>query len=105
MGTNYYHRTNICPKCGRFDEQHIGKSSAGWSFSFHGTEAIRSYKEWLVLLEAGGKIFNEYDEEIPLHKLKALVEAKRGGRNHTREYPGDNWVDAEGHSFSGYEFS
>ncbi len=36
MGINYYHRTNICKECGRYDERHIGKSSHGWQFSFHG---------------------------------------------------------------------
>ena len=47
MGTNYYARYNICKHCNRFDEIHIGKSSAGWQFSFHATHEIRSYKDWL----------------------------------------------------------
>ena len=105
MGTNYYHRTNTCPRCGRYDEQHIGKSSAGWSFSFHGTETIRSYKGWLKVLEGGGKIFNEYGDEVTLADFKELVKYKSGGKKHAEEYPRDNWLDEEGYSFSGYEFS
>lgn len=107
MGTNYYHRTNICPECGRYDEQHIGKSSAGWSFGFQGTPTIRSYKDWLLLLGIpGSKIFDEYGREISLEDFKANVEAKRNGKKHSAHYPGpDNWIDEEGHSFSGYEFS
>jgi len=50
MGTNYYHRTNICEKCGRFDETHIGKSSWGWTFSFHGPNGVSSYANWLKTL-------------------------------------------------------
>ena len=105
MGTNYYHRTNICPECGRYDEQHIGKSSAGWAFTFQSAQGIRSYKGWLKVLEGGGKIYDEYGREVSLEELKALVEAKKGGRNHAVEYPRDNWLDEEGYSFSGYEFS
>lgn len=30
MGTNYYAIKNLCECCNRSDEEHIGKSSAGW---------------------------------------------------------------------------
>ena len=105
MGTNYYHRTNTCPRCGRYDEQHIGKSSGGWSFSFQGTDSIRSYSDWLQILEGNGKIFTEYGEEVTLEDFKELVNYKSGGKNHAKLYPDDSWLDNEGHSFSSYEFS
>lgn len=105
MGTNFYLRTNVCPNCGRYDEQHIGKSSYGWSFTFQGTSEIRSYKHWLGLLVGEGKIFDEYGRIWTLGDFKAKVEAKQGGRNHAREYPQYSWVDEEGHSFSEAAFS
>lgn len=111
MGTNYYHRTNICPKCGRFDEKHIGKSSSGWTFSFQGSNKIRSYKDWLEILESGGKIYDEYYCEVPLDKFKKMIENKKQEKlNHTlfcrQNYSClDTWLDDEDNSFSGNEFS
>jgi hypothetical protein len=120
MGTNYYHRTNICECCNRYDETHIGKSSGGWTFSFQGfkkayeddeTEEVLSYADWLNRLQSGGKIFDEYGDEVSLDEFMALVEMKKGEkRNHTiycrTHHPGlDNWLDADGHSFSAGEFS
>src|SRR3990172_4852768 len=88
MGCNYYFKPNPeprCPTCHRSLEEtgtiHIGKSSYGWAFSFHGTEKIRSYADWLVVLEAGGEISSQYDEPIPLADFKALVLAKQDGKN------------------------
>lgn len=108
MGTNYYHRKNICPKCGRYDEEHIGKSSCGWQFSFHGTNEIRSYKDWMIELKKG-EIFNEYDEKISLDELMKMIESKRGGKNHYDECIGkydmrNGWKDEEGNSFSPEDF-
>lgn len=141
MGTNYYHHKYVgecCNSCGRSEEkvvEHIGKSSAGWSFSFHGTDEIRSAKDWEKSLLAGGKIFNEYDEEQTVAEFMAMVEAKKGGLNHVRDLSnpdsdyyqpisntaawrgsetawmtkriaeGKEWLDPEGHSFSAGEFS
>ncbi len=111
MGTNYFHRTNICEKCGRHDERHIGKSSMGWVFTFQAygnndiednEPVIMSYKDWLKALEAGGKIFDEYGEETSLDDFKAMVERKRDSpHNQALEYPDRfNFVDDEGNSFS-----
>ena len=45
MGTNYYLLTEACAHCKRGDEKiHLGKCSAGWSFSFRG---YRKHKDWL----------------------------------------------------------
>jgi hypothetical protein len=126
MGCNYYHRTNICEGCGRYDEQHIGKNSAGWTFSFQGyyedndpdddestppATAIHSYRDWLRVLEAGGKIYNEYGERVTLEEFKELVEDRRTApHNHTTycqiHHPTDDcWLDEEGHSFSSADFT
>lgn len=108
MGTNYFHRTNICECCGRYDELHIGKSSGGWQFSFrgycddfmvYGAPVIRSYRDWLVQLEPRvqvfedgkeikfepiGRIFDEYGKEVSLDDFKTLVEQKKSEPlNHT----------------------
>jgi len=114
MGTNYYHRINICPTCGHSENvEHIGKSSVGWRFSFHGTYDIKSYSDWLFVLASEGKIYNEYNEEVTLKDFKELVNEKKGGTSHAgwcREnrptrYGYDDWEDKDGNSFSGYEFS
>lgn len=126
MGTNYYARRNSCEHCGRGDDElHIGKSSGGWSFSFHAyrewetwdDDPIDSYARWLeVLSEPGVTIRNEYGEDVTLDKLKELIASKVNGTKHA-EYvktdplcqrfckPGDDWLDDEGHSFSRGDFS
>jgi hypothetical protein len=117
MGTNYYHR-----------------SSAGWTFSFHGTDKIRSYQGWLKVLEFGGDIVDEYGNELTLEDFKEMIEAKSSAKlNHARDVydprsdynktmeeqhgtnealrwnrrigPATEWLDEDGHSFSGHEFS
>ena len=107
MGTNYYYRDEKCPTCGRYDERHIGKSSAGWTFNFRGYDDIRSYKDWLAILEKEQVIiYDEYGDTISLEDFKKLVESKRNSfHNHAKEYPQYSWLDKEGNSFSDNEFS
>lgn len=111
MGTNYYARTNACKCCKRGEDTHIGKSSAGWTFSFHATYEIKSYKAWLkVLSKKGTLIFDEYDREKSLEDFKKLVEAKRDAKfNHAIECKDSEYdksfLDEEGNSFSEGEFS
>lgn len=125
MGTNYFHRTNICDCCGRFDERHIGKSSGGWQFSFHGyrpdevwgsTVSIESWEDWKELLIGEPFIFDEYKKQISLNEFFVLVSKKQANPknlNHTTyclgRYGSDvdasNWLDPEGYSFSDTEFS
>ncbi len=105
MGTNYYHRIPPCPKCGHVVDVHIGKSSHGWTFSFHGTETIRSWKVWKKVLERGGEIYDEYDRIVPLDEFKVLVMHKAMEKlNHAKEYPDDCWLDDEGHGFQDSNF-
>lgn len=118
MGTNYYWYKNPepCPSCGHESEGlHIGKSSAGWTFSFHGTEEVRSWEDWKKVLQSGGKIFDEYGDEKSFEEMRRVVENRshpRGLLNHFDycavhhpEHNRENWKDDEGHSFSPGEFS
>jgi len=125
MGTNYYHRTNICDCCNRYDEKHIGKSSAGWQFSFQGYEdapEILSYKDWLrvlwqsLMIDKTGKIFNEYNKEMSYDDFVEMVKKKQSGPHNQydevqkeckeRGYSIQNdWKDEEGYAFTFAEFS
>ena len=110
MGTNYYHHQNCCEHCGRPEKiEHIGKSSGGWTFSFHATDTIRSWKDWQIeLTEPNSKIYDEYHREVPYPEFFSLVEEKKQEkRNHSICYPDredGNFLDDEGNSFSKYEF-
>ncbi len=123
MGTNYYHRTNICPHCDRHDKHHIGKSSGGWTFSFHGEKenpewnslkgVVASFTDWKERLKEG-KIFDEYGKEVSLEDFLQLVEAKRDEKNnhttyckihHAQHAVKGCWLDDEGNSFSDGAFS
>jgi len=75
MGTNYYWRYNICDKCNRYDELHIGKSSFGWAFSLHVYPeqkwadddyiVIENLEDWKEKFTTeGSKIFDEYNREV-----------------------------------------
>jgi len=109
MGTNYYVRKNYCKYCKRFDgNEHIGKSSYGWQFSFQATFDIKSYEQWLVYLK-DKDIVDEYGETISLENFKKLVNSKRGGLNHSDECKGNpydySFKDDEGYSFTEINFS
>lgn len=111
MGTNYYVAPKPCSHCGNSPEPiHIGKSSAGWTFTFHAVEGISSFEDWKEYL-ADKIIVDEYWREISLQDFIQLVESKKGEKfNHaietTRECVCDeSFLDPEGHAFSPYEFS
>ncbi len=92
MGTNFYHRINICSECRRYDERHIGKSSVGWQFSFKGWKdsegrpAIKSWQDWKYILKTfkDGQIFDEYGKEW----------------SYGSSYLQDSWKDTEGWDFT-----
>lgn len=126
MGTNFYAIFKACPHCGHGESIHIGKRSAGWKFSFHGTDTIRSWVDWKEKLsDPSVLIQNEYGERLTFDEFRQTVEATEGhdldhinecleGVNspyHTREYArnglknGSLWHDPEGWSFSSGEFS
>jgi len=126
MGTNYYARYNMCKCCGRYELIHIGKSSIGWEFSFHGYGndyepfIIKSFKDWIkIIKEKEMDIVDEYDDVISLNELIDLVKSKKGGENmykYTERGVGKHqdfeksllkhmWKDDEGNSFSDRDFS
>lgn len=124
MGTNYYHRTNICKCCNRYDKQHIGKSSGGWEFSFQGYKdeenqpKIASFEDWKREFQADGKIFDEYGKEYSFDEFVKMVETKKGGtfndRPNLNQYDyckekgcitSRDWKDDDGHAFTSAEFS
>lgn len=121
MGTNYYHRTDICPHCNRYKERHIGKSSAGWQFFFRGYNeqvVISSFEDWKRELQAEGRIFDEYGQEISYDDFVKMVEEKQNLKSNLNHYDycigeaasrgydmNNDWKDKEGYSFCSSEFS
>lgn len=127
MGTNFYLTLNECDKCGRFDELHIGKASAGWQFLWQGfnpqeweieenpdVRVIRSVKDWIPLLEKG-VIHDGRGSEVSVGELLEIVDKKRdrdllNNTEYLQKHHGyisedDAWNDEDGHPFSGRDFS
>ena len=145
MGTNYYtkYKEKSCPNCkgsGKdyvtdypfnkddcwtcygtgYSFLHIGKSSAGWQFSFRAYEDLKltSYQDWLEFL-IDKEIYNEYGEIVELKDLLELIKNKQteDNLNHCTycrkdKYPyviehgyNDCFLDKEGYSFTLTEFS
>jgi hypothetical protein len=129
MGTNYYVASNHCECCDRYDEEyHIGKSSGGWAFSFHGYRAERlvSWQAWKEFLK-DKVIMDEYGERIDYdwfveyiegpkapsytnaHGRKNLQHNDEGRKPSNFGYawfnPEYDWDDPEGYAFCSREFS
>lgn len=112
MGTNFYARIKPCNECGLSKEEiHIGKSSYGWTFTFHATDEIKSYKDWLIFLEDSHVlIFDECGDKISLEDFKEMVEKKKDEKmNHAIYCKEDkydhSYLDEERNSMSPGEFS
>lgn len=87
MGTNYYWRDQPCAGCGRYEQLHVGKSSAGWCFLFriyehrleseehpewgYGPESplgfpVLSRSDWRsVFTGRPGELWDEYGRKVP----------------------------------------
>jgi len=107
MGTNYYYEEKVCKTCKHAKKtSHIGKSSGGWTFSFYCEHGGTTWKEWQVLLqENGGRIVDEYGDEISFKDFKEVVEDRGDDLlNHAIEHPTNCYTDAEGYSFCTTEF-
>lgn len=109
MGTNYY---VIKKKPSLYNSAlHIGKSSAGWKFCFHGYQAIdnplvseysdlniNSVDDWKALLNNKDfVILDEYDETISYKDFFDMVEEKQSENNP------EDFVDCA--NIGGYRFS
>lgn len=112
MGTNYYTVSNYCECCKRHDREHIGKSSAGWSFSFQGTDEIRDFDTWLANVKSAAWIVDEYGTRVTLDELLTMIDNERGGKrqgDYDKESPygsfSQSWLDQYGNSFSGGDWS
>ena len=75
---------------------HIGKSSAGWKFTFNNNEwryytTIDELKEWLK----SHLIISEYGDVISFEDFWNKVESKQN----TQEHEGENYVLIEGYDF------
>lgn len=116
MGTNFYIKTKKCNECGHKPEGlHLGKSSAGWQFSFQYNggkyyKSVEAMKEWLK----GKEIENEYGETVTYDQFWKMVDDKQSEKlNHAvycrEHYPErrEKEIDflIEGYSFSNCEFS
>ncbi len=109
MGTNYYVQFKTCEHCHHVPtDLHIGKSSAGWTFSFHAIPdlGLTSWEAWRYFL-VDENIVDEYGRHCYLIDFVSMVERKTTeARSHAKEYQSDNdYLDPEGHSFSDVEFS
>lgn len=134
MGTNYYWRHNACGTCDRYDEWHICKSRVSFRGRFEAPEwdedtcsygpqrpVVVSWQEWKALLRGGGEVWDEHGVRLAAAAFIADVEStSRAARR--RQYDwcvahpervqnvdvvGDRgtWLDADGFSFYGGEFS
>ncbi len=127
MGTNYYVAKNRCECCNRYDvEIHIGKSSIGWAFSFHGypymnLSSWKQYKEYLknqtIVDEYNTVIaYDDFVEMIETYKSPDYVNPQNNNKNlcHNTEgksgkfpwfNPERDWDDDLGYSFTTIDFS
>ncbi len=107
MGTNFYAHTNACTCCGRSDIVHLGKRSAGWTFSFRASNTVRNFDDWCSLVRSASRIEDEYGSEVPAEEMieEAATWGVGIGKRHADSYHDGNWIDARGHSFSDHEFS
>jgi hypothetical protein len=120
MGTNFY-LVKRC-SCGEAivgDKIHLGKSSAGWSFSFRGYRGpynpyqVENIQEWKDLIEQncyeledenGNKWDIDEFYKISIGKAQKMIDNGKIPRYHAKEF----WEDSQmidGHSFSFGEFS
>jgi len=93
---------------------HIGKTSAGWTFSFqaHNTPHLKSFSEWMVFLKNSNiTIYDEYGHIRTFSEFKEMVEELQQDnslKNHAKmfktEYPKQYFNDSLGYSFTIPEF-
>ena len=87
MGTNYYARLNACVSCGRSDELHIGKSSAGWCFGLrvYPDRGIDDLDDWRPIF-ATAEIRDESDKPVDAGRMLAIIT--------DRSFDGGEWTNS-----------
>lgn len=125
MSTNFYHRYNLCECCGRFDERHVGKWTSlqgyrrpDWYDDDQPFDEVLSWADWKARLRAGGELWDEYGKQWEVEKFIASMEGvpSEGRRRqydwirehgYPRGYLGkdDDWLDPDGFSFCGRDFT
>lgn len=107
MGTNYY-AVSRKPKLNR-DFLHVGKSSAGWMFLFHGyldePLIIKSIEDWYkTIREKDLVIFNEYGDEVELNDFINMVMKMQVDNSDNPENFAYDVVNVDGYRFSFKDF-
>lgn len=117
MGTNYYAVKKTIFSFIDPPQLHIGKSSCGWPFLFHGYRSVEdtngfsktpivSFADWEQVLNPWVKIVDEYGTEHTVQDFLEFVRkhAEYAVREHeVRDYR--DWFDEDGYFFIDAEFS
>lgn len=112
MGMNYYLRKNDEDGVGR--KVHLGKSSAGWTFTFRGDtdNGVVDFDSWVnrvnTLMKEGWVLTDEGEGGVwDWTELLLKIQNKRlEPNNHAKQYPSErDWCDEDDNSFSDREFS
>lgn len=117
MGTNFFVKPPDATSDDPDDWIHLGKSSAGWAFTFRGypeapsqtggpeivTWPVNDYASWHRLL-ALGEIFDEYGKPWTAEDLLVKIEGKRGGKHHLAGPGRFAFHDADGNDCIPQEF-
>jgi len=119
MGTNYNYHINVCEHCKRSEQSfHIGKNSAGWTFSFQAYYEVRSpdingeiipiqsFSDWKNFFNSvPGEIRDEYNEVISVKDFIELVESKKTEKyNHAQCLRDAKNGDKEAQTLWGFSF-
>lgn len=132
MSTNYYWRRNICTCCDRYDELHVGHfAGGGWSFQGYipqpfGDEShplLTSWVLWKAELRKPGQLWSEHGYERPVEGFIEDIDAvptksRRRQYDWLKAHPesvdqsrldrieaGCDWLDEDGYSFHGGDFT
>jgi hypothetical protein len=128
MGTNYYAVHDKCEHCGRFERTHICKSlitfrgQFTWDSDGDPEPWLTSWADWRHFL-CGPKVDHIVDEYGDRHDITEFIDrveastpaARRRQYDSVMEHdllhrkpgvvPGGDWLDPDGFSFYGGEFS
>ena len=83
MGCNYFLKRDPCPRCGKGETIHIGKSSAGWVFNLRvylgETPPVKSLVDWTAMFnDPRNKIVDEYGNELTTDEMLRNITDRQG---------------------------